>query len=430
MARNRQNSFFNLNALTIVCSIFFSAVWATPTEVSVAKRATCTPVSAGDAGTDDVPAIQAAFGSCGNGGIIVIPAGKEYAIRSPLSFAGCVNCDFQIEGTLKMSDDVDFWDGKSTVISINAIKGAKMHSVTGTGLVDGNGQPYWIGTILFMSVDVFEHAARNVAFAANSSYARPTLVSITGASTGITISNLRFKNPANVFHSVNGGSTNILYESLEMDATSTATAIAKNTDGFDVGASTFVTIKNTTVINQDDCVALKPGSNFAFVTDITCNGSHGLSVGSLGGGSGSTDTVTNAFLGPATMINSAKAVGIKLWEGGSAHGVATVRNVTWSGITVQNCDYAIQIQSCYEAANTSNCISNTDSLTEVIFTGFTGTTSTKFSPVVANINCAPGATCDVVVENFSVKPPSGTAEVLCSNIDDALGLTCSGAASG
>lgn len=84
--------------------------------------------------------------------------------------------------------------------------------------------------------------------------------------------------------------------------------------------------------------------------------------------------VTNAFLGPATMINSAKAVGIKLWEGGSAHGVATVTNVTWSDITVNNCDYAVQIQSCYEAANTSNCISNTDKLTSVKFANFAGTT--------------------------------------------------------
>ncbi|KAJ7116569.1 glycoside hydrolase family 28 protein [Mycena epipterygia] len=386
--------------------------WATPSPVNLAKRATCTPASAGDAGTDDVPAIEAAFKTCGNGGIIVIPAGKTYAIRSTLSFTGCVNCDFQIEGTLKMSDDLDFWNGVSTTFSINAITGATMRSVTGTGVVDGNGVPYW------------------TEFDADSSYARPTLVSITGASKSITITNLRFKNPANVFHSVSGGSTNILYENLRMDATSTATAIAKNTDGFDVGASTFVTIRNTTVVNQDDCVALKPGSNFALVTGITCTGSHGLSVGSLGGGAGSTDTVTNAFLGPATMINSAKAVGIKLWEGGSAHGVATVTNVTWSDITVNNCDYAVQIQSCYEAANTSNCISNTDKLTSVTFANFAGTTSTKFSPVVANINCAPAATCDVVLTNFNVKPPSGTAQVQCSNIDDALGVTCSGAASG
>jgi galacturan 1,4-alpha-galacturonidase len=86
MSLNRPNCFFN--AIAIVLALF-SVVWAVPTEVSVAKRATCTPVSAGNAGVDDVPVIQAAFQSCGNGGIIVIPAGKTYAIRSTLSFAGC-----------------------------------------------------------------------------------------------------------------------------------------------------------------------------------------------------------------------------------------------------------------------------------------------------------------------------------------------------
>ncbi|KAK7048663.1 extracellular exo-polygalacturonase [Favolaschia claudopus] len=406
---NQPNYFLRVVAFV---SILFSAVWASPpTPVSVAKRAVCTPASAGNAGTDDVPAIQAAFKSCGNGGTIVIPAGKTYAIRSTLSFAGCVNCDFQVEGTLKMSEDLTFWNGKQAVILISGVTGARMRSVTGTGLVDGNGVPYWIQ------------------FAADSSYRRPTLVYITGSS-AITISSLRFKNPANVFHSVTGGSSNVVYDSLRMDATSTANATAKNTDGFDIGTSSHVTVRNTMVTNQDDCVALKAGSNFALVSNITCDGSHGLSVGSLGGGAGSKDSVTNAFLGPAVMKNSAKAVGIKLYEGGSSHGVATVSNVTWSGITVQNCDYAIQIQSCYSAADTTNCVSNTDSLTGVTFTGFTGTTSTKFSPVVANLNCAPSSTCNVVVNGFSVKPPSGTASVLCSNIDGSLGLSCSGKASG
>jgi polygalacturonase len=72
-----------------VFALSILVVRATPTTVNVAKRATCTPVSAGDAGTDDVPAIEAAFKSCGNGGIIVIPAGKTYAIRSTLDFTGC-----------------------------------------------------------------------------------------------------------------------------------------------------------------------------------------------------------------------------------------------------------------------------------------------------------------------------------------------------
>ncbi|KAJ7493985.1 glycoside hydrolase family 28 protein [Mycena latifolia] len=386
-------------------------VRATATAVNLAKRATCTPASAGDPATDDVPAIAAAFKTCGNGGIIVIPAGTEYAIRSPLAFTGCVSCDFQIEGTLKVSDDVDFWKDRPSVIAISSITGAQMRSVTGTGVIDGTGAPYW------------------AAFNADSSYGRPTLVLITRSS-GITISNLRFTNPPKFFHSVTSVSTNVVYDSLRLDSTSTSTAVATNTDGFDVGTTTFVTIRNTTVVNQDDCVAIKPGANFTTVTGITCTGSHGLSIGSLGNSAGSTDSVTNVFFGPATMINSNKAAGIKLHEGGSAHGIATVSNVTWSDITVQNCDYAIQILSCYEATNTTSCIPNTDTITGVTFENFSGTTSTKFSPVVANLHCSVSGTCDVVLKNFTVDPPSGTAQVQCSNIDGALGVTCSGAGSG
>lgn len=95
---------------------------------TVAKRATCTPASAGNSGTDDVPAIEAAFKSCGNGGIIIIPAGKTYAIRSTVDFTGCVNCDFQIEGTLKMSEDLTFWNGKQATFLISGITGLKMRS--------------------------------------------------------------------------------------------------------------------------------------------------------------------------------------------------------------------------------------------------------------------------------------------------------------
>jgi galacturan 1,4-alpha-galacturonidase len=73
--------------LVLILPVF--QVLATPTVAQVTKRATCTPASAGDAGTDDVPAIEAAFKSCGNGGIIVIPVGKTYAIRSTLDFTGC-----------------------------------------------------------------------------------------------------------------------------------------------------------------------------------------------------------------------------------------------------------------------------------------------------------------------------------------------------
>lgn len=89
-----------------------------------------------------------------------------------------------------------------------------------------------------------------------------------------------------------------------------------------------MTIANTKVTNQDDCVAFKSGSNYVTVTDITCTGSHGISVGSLGGGSSAT-SVQNIYVSGATMVSSTKAVGIKLYDAESGHVAATVNNVTY-----------------------------------------------------------------------------------------------------
>lgn len=377
------------------------------------KRATCTPTSAQDASVDDVPAIEAAIKSCGSGGTIVIPAGIEYMIRSPLDFAGCVGCDFQIEGTLKASDDLDYWSTQSQIINMNGIKGAKIHSVTGTGVIDGNGQAAWDE------------------FAVNSDLSRPTLHMIQGASSGISISNLKVKNPPNVFFSVKSASSSITYSSLTMSATSKSTNLPKNTDGFDISGS-YVTISSVTVSNQDDCVAFKSGANYVTVTGITCTGSHGLSVGSLAGGAGSSDSVKNIYVSQATMQTSTKAVGIKLYPGGSSHGTATVSNVTFDGVTVSGCDYAAQIQSCYnEDASYCSSYPSTATLTDIYFKNFSGTTSSKYSPVLANINCPAAGTCDVYFSGWTAKPPSGTAKYLCANIDNSNpGITCSSGASG
>ncbi|KAF9265082.1 glycoside hydrolase family 28 protein [Marasmius fiardii PR-910] len=371
------------------------------------KRATCTVASAGNAGIDDVPAIEAAIKSCGNGGIIVISAGNTYQIRSTLDFTGCNGCEMQIEGILKMSDDTDAWNGVRAAILLTKINGATIHSLTGSGLVDGNGVEFW------------------KRFASDSSFKRPTLMYISGGS-NIVVENLAFKNPPNVFHSVTDGATNVRYNNLKLTATPKDGATPKNTDGFDVGSSTFVSITDTDVQNQDDCVAFKAGSNFVTVTDITCTGSHGLSVGSLG--KSSNDIVQNVIVKGATMINSSKATGIKLYDGTSGHGVATVRNVTYQDITVQNCDYAAQIQSCYESTGT--CVPSKHIVDQVVWKNVVGTTSSKEDPVIADMNCPASGTCNISFQGFTVKSPSGKQNVLCSAVDGNLGLSCSGQADG
>jgi galacturan 1,4-alpha-galacturonidase len=141
--------------------------------------------------------------------------------------------------------------------------------------------------------------------------------------------------------------------------------------------------------------------------------------------------VSNIYVSDATMISSTKAVGIKTYPMGNNHGVSTVTNVTFSNIKVQNSDYAIQIQSCYGEDETY-CQTNGNNavLKQVVFEGFSGTTSKKYSPVTSNLNCGAKGVCDVKIKGYTVKAGEGTDQVLCANMPGSLGVACVKGASG
>lgn len=84
----RQHMFW-IRVISFAFILCVLGVRTTPTVVQHATRATCTPASGGSASIDDVPAIESAFKACGSGGIIVIPAGKTYMLRTTLDFTGC-----------------------------------------------------------------------------------------------------------------------------------------------------------------------------------------------------------------------------------------------------------------------------------------------------------------------------------------------------
>ena len=120
--------------------IFSGFVYALPSSVRIAPRAVCTPAAGGSESTDDTPAIEAAIKSCGNGGTIVIPTGSTYYLNTALSFAGCSSCDVQSEGLMKFTHSTSYWNGKGAMILVSDITGAKIRSLTGAGVIDGNGQ--------------------------------------------------------------------------------------------------------------------------------------------------------------------------------------------------------------------------------------------------------------------------------------------------
>ncbi|GAW25033.1 putative endo-xylogalacturonan hydrolase A [Rosellinia necatrix] len=398
-----------VNNLLLLAGIT-NAVTLPPTRV-IERAATCTPQAGGSSSIDDVPAIQSAIAACPSG-TIVIPPSSTYYINSVFSFKGCAGCTLQIEGLLKVASNTDYWNGRAAIFDMSGITGAKVYSSTGTGVIDGNGQEAWDR------------------FARDSSYDRPTLFWING-SRDVIVQNLRFKDAPNVFHSARGDSSNVRYIDIDLSAVSRSGNLPKNTDGWDIGPASHVSIAGATVANDDDCVAFKPGASDVTVTDITCAGSHGLSVGSLGAKAGATDTVQNIRVSRATMTGSTKAAGIKLYPGGASHGAAVVRNVTWEDIVVDDTEYAFQIQSCYnEDASYCQAAPSAAQLSEIVVRRVSGTTSSKYSPTIMNLNCPAGGTCGVTMSSITVKPPSGSARILCANTPADLGVTCSSGASG
>ena len=369
-------------------------------------QGTCTPSSAGDPSVDDVPAINAALATCGDGGTIIIPAGQTFMIRSPLNFRDCNGCDFQIEGTLKVSDDLAYWEGRTGFFMVQNATKATFHSVTGTGLIDGSGQKYW---------DYF---------ATNSTYRRPYLLYLGNAS-DVIFTKLNVINAPFWFFFITDGSTNVKFSELVITAKTTSKNRPANTDGFDTGECSYVTITNTHVTNGDDCVSFKSGSNYVTVDNITCVGSHGLSVGSLGGQAGKPSIVSNIYASNAKMIDSSFALRIKFYPGGPSHGTVLVSNVTYKDITVDNCEYAFLVDNCYESTS-EQCkqYPSAAKLYDVYLINVTGKTSTTHDPVVAKIAGPPNGTCDITFKQWDIVAPSGKSTVLCSNYDHPTGITC------
>lgn len=85
---------------------------------------------------------------------------------------------------------------------------------------------------------------------------------------------------------------------------------------------------------------------------LWCNGSHGISVGSLGQYVGEYDIVEHIYVTNISMHNASDGARIKVWpnapsalsgdlQGGGGDG--HVNNITYDGMYIDNVDYAIEI---------------------------------------------------------------------------------------
>lgn len=142
---------------------------------------------------------------------------------------------------------------------------------------------------------------------------------------------------------------------------------AHNSDGFDISKSTYVTVENTVVYNQDDCVAVTSGSNIV-IDNLYCSGGHGLSIGSIGGKSDNVvDTVT---FKNSQVVDSENGCRIK----SNADTTGSVTNIIYQNITMSGIsDYGIDIQQDYLNGGATGDPTNGVTISSISFIDVTGT---------------------------------------------------------
>jgi len=179
--------------------------------------------------------------------------------------------------------------------------------------------------------------------------------------------------------------------------------------------------------SRSDCVSFKPNSTNILVQSLFCNGSHGISVGSLGQYVGEFDIVESVMVSNISMHNASDGARIKVWpnapsamsddlQGGG--GTGRVRNITYEDMTVENVDYAIQITQCYGQRSLALCQEYPSPLTidNVVFRRFKGVTSRKYQPLVASFACSSANVCgNIYATDIHVVSPNGTRQAYCLN---------------
>ncbi|KAJ8918265.1 hypothetical protein NQ315_014135 [Exocentrus adspersus] len=136
-------------------------------------------------------------------------------------------------------------------------------------------------------------------------------------------------------------SDGVLAQDIYVDNKDGDTMGGHNTDGINVWRSNNVTIQRLTVYNQDDCVAIKSGTNLA-ISNTFCSGTHGLSIGSVGGRD--YNIVEHVKVSNSKIVKSGNGIRIKTVYGATG----AVTDVTYENITLEDItNYGIIIEGDY-----------------------------------------------------------------------------------
>ncbi|KAK7431990.1 Polygalacturonase 1 [Neonectria magnoliae] len=291
-----------MHSVFFVLGALASSVLATPI---VAPRASCTFTDAATAIKNKVSCSTIILKD------IVVPAGTTLDLTKLTTGTHVI---FQGKTTFGYKE----WEGPLISFTGNdlLIEGAAGHSI------DCQGQRWWDTK------------------GSNGGKTKPKFFSAHSLKNS-NIKNLNVLNTPVQAFSINGA-TNLGVYGVNLDNSLGDTKGGHNTDAFDVGSSTGVYISGAIVKNQDDCLAINSGTNITF-TGGSCDGGHGLSIGSVGGRS--DNVVKTVRILNSKISNSDNGVRIKTVYGATG----SVSDVKYDTIALTNiAKYGIVIEQDYQ----------------------------------------------------------------------------------
>ncbi|EKD14049.1 uncharacterized protein L3040_007947 [Drepanopeziza brunnea f. sp. 'multigermtubi'] len=376
-------------------------------------------IRSSDNDTDDISAdFYRGLLKANHGGTLVLPKNKTFVIGKKLDLTFLKDVHVNLEGTILFTDNITYWQSDYFYhLFQNSIAfwkwGGEDIKIYGEGILDGNGQAWYDG---FAGMEILDP---------DNTYYRPILFYAENA-TNLYIEGIQFQgSPCWTNFIVT--SKNVVYDRVIIENLSTSENPPKNTDGWDSYNVDGLTVRDAWINIGDDCFSPKPNTSNILVENIYCNGTHGVSMGSIGQYSGVKDHIYNVHIENITMLNGEYGARLKSWAGQNV-GYGFIDNVTFKNVYNYNNDVPIMLDACYFEVNSTMCSqypSRVD-MTNIRFSNFTGSSSGINGPVIANLVCSPNAICtNITLEDINLTHPNGSSPVIiCEGIAGGVGVPC------
>ncbi|KAG1737019.1 glycoside hydrolase family 28 protein [Suillus lakei] len=301
---------------------------------------------------DDTPALMAAMSN--------YTLKRPYNVWSPITFPHLTNVEVVISGNLSYPTSIETVQGYVAAANYSgawfSFTGGNNVTLRGNtdpdwGWVAGHGQQWW---------DIMQQTNR------------PQGWLFKDVTDGV-ITDMKIYKPV-AWNFATTGSNNLHIFNNIILAGSDNTSFPFNTcvpkDGFSAGGTNFL-FENNYVVNGDDCLTVVSGAKNITWRDSYCEGSHGLSVGSLGE-SGQVASVENVLFENTIMNRTLYAARFKSWTGGNGAAI----NITWKDIAFIDVMFPIDVTQNYwdqgDGPRPNSSSVNETHIENFLFDGFVG----------------------------------------------------------